>query len=280
MKLRLFNLVSREEISSAAVPDADWKHVSAGASTFALVSRDGRAAAFRLAEDGEGCEPIPLPQSWQNLKSAHVSCLHDGHISACDIFGKVHFCTPDKADTARFSQGVQKAVSGCVLAVLTPEGRVWYRAYRSRYGTDAWTDTGWDGIADIAAGPGRLCGVTAEGDVQLLSFSAGSSGYFEPSPRALGRASAIADGWSGIYTLRDGRLCLNGRILGAGSDFIQLRCGVSTSLEFAVCRRKNGSFLTALTGGTFIPSSLTIPDADRVSVWDAGDRFLACLSDK
>ena len=278
MKLRLFNLVSREEISSAAVPDADWKAVSAGGRVFALVSRGGRAAAFRLSEDGEGCEPIPLPQSWQNLKSLAVSSVQDGHIAACDLFGKVHFCTPDKADTARFPRGVQKADSGCVLAALTPEGQVYYRAYQSRYGGDAWTDTGWTGIADIAAGPDRLCGITANGQVLLQPFATGSTRFFEPSSRALGQASAVAEGYSGIFTLRDGRLCLNGRILGAGSDFTALRCGVSTTLEFAVCRRKDGSFLTALYGGTFIPSSLFIPDASSGAAWDAGDRFLACLS--
>ena len=280
MRLRLFNLVSRDEISVRNVPDADWKAVSAGTDTFTLLSRNGLAAAFRLREDGEGCEPIPLPQSWQHLKSPAVSCLHPAHIAACDIFGKVHFCTPEKADTARFPKGVQKVSSGCVLAVLTPEGRVWYRSYQSRYGGDAWTDTGWEAVRDICAGPERLCAVTADGQVLLQTFTSGMTGFFEPSPRAMGQASAIASGWSGIFTLRDSRLCLNGRILGAGSDFAEVRCGVSRTLEFAVCRRKNGNFLTALTGGTFIPSSLVIPGVDFISAWDVGDRFLACLSER
>ena len=277
MKLHLYNLVSREEISSRNVPDADWKTVSAGGSIFALVSRGGRAAAFRITEDGEGCDPIPLPQNWQNLKEAAVSCLHAGHIAACDLFGKIHFCTPEKAESVRFPKGVQKIVCGCVLAALTPEGRVFYRAYQSRYGGDAWTDTGWENISDISAGPERLCGITANGQVLLQSFAGSAAGFFEPSPRGLTQASAAAEGHSGIYTLREGKLCLNGRILGAGSDFAALRCGVSTTLEFAVCRRRDGSFLTALTGGTFIPSSMFIPDAQSVAVWDAGDRFMACL---
>ncbi len=275
MKLRLYNLVSREEIPTENVPDGDWKSVAAGGSLFALLSRGGRAAAFRMREDGEGVTPIPLPQDWLNLKALAVSPLREGHIAACDLFGKVHFCTPDKADASRFPKGVEEAALGCVLAVRTPEGRVLYRAYQSRYGGDAWTDTGWENIVSISAGPDRLCGLTAAHQVVFQTFG---SSFFEVSPRALGAASAVADGYSGVFTLRDGRLCLNGRILGAGSDFTQLQCGVSTSLEFAVCRRKNGSFLTALMGGTFVPASLTVPEAEAVRAWAAGDRFLACLS--
>lgn len=277
MKLRLYNLVSREEISARSVPDADWKTVSAGGSVFTLITRGGDAAAFRLTEDGEGCEPIPLPRSWQHLKLAAVSCLHDGHIAACDLFGKVHFCTPDRADTARFPKGIEKVESGCVLAALTPDGRVWYRAYQSRFGGDAWTDTGWEDIRELSAGPRRLCGLTREGEVRLLSFEGGSVGCYEASPRWPGKTSALAEGYTGLYSLRDGKLCLNGRVLGAGSDFAEVKCGVSTALEFAVCRRQDGSFLTALTGTTFIPSTLFLPRADSVSCWDAGDRFLACL---
>ena len=276
MELRLFDLVSRGEIPVPALPGEDWDLVAAGGRFVLLGRRGGGAVLLRVREDGEGCDAARLPQVPAGLEGAAVSRTGEELFALYTASGELSLLTPRGTERTSFSCGIRALTLGSAQAVLDGEGAVHYRRHSGVW-TGGWRRAELPAAEEIASGPYRLCARLADGQIRVLETGRDPTGAL--AERGPGGGSAVADGYGGLYTLRTGKLCRNGRICVTGCDVAELGCAVSGELEFAVCRRPDGTFLTALVTGTYSPASLPFDGAQAVRAWDAGDRILACLLD-
>ncbi len=274
MELKLFNLVSRGEIPVPALPEEDWDLVAAGGRFVLLGRRGGAAAALRVREDGESCEAALLSQVPAGLDGIAVSRTGEEIFALWTASGELVILSPGGIERASFSNGIRTVVLGSAQAVLDGDGAVHYRRHSGAW-TGGWRLAELESAEEIVSGPYRLCARLSGGRIEILETGRDPTGGL--SERGPGTGSAIADGYCGLYTLRNGKLCRNGRICVTGCDAAELGCAVSAELEYAVCRRPDGTFLTALVTGTYTPSSLPFDGAPAVRAWDAGDRILACL---
>ena len=273
MELRLWNLLSHEEMELRAVPRRDWRYLSAGGRHVFLIDSEGVPALFHVREDGEGVEPMEVFSLPGGLTCGAVSSLGDGGYAICDAFGNVFTVPDDRAEGSRVRAGVQMLSYSDSLVILDRNGNV---RVRSRAG--AWRDADVSGVYKISAGRSEHAFLERNGRVHITDPGGIVSPAMERKSRALGRVTDIAETSAGVAVLREGRLYLDGRMVITGSgDLVSLSCGISDTLECIVCRRGDGSFLSILTGPTFSPSSLGMEAPSQIKVYEAGDRFLACL---
>ena len=276
MELRLFDLVSRGDIPVPALPGNDWDLVAAGGRFVLLGRRGGNALLLRVREDGEGCDSAPLPGVPAGLQGVAVSRTGEEIFALWNASGDLVILSSAGTEQVPFSDGIRAVALGSAQAVLTRDGSVHYRRHSGAW-TGGWRRADLDIAEEIASGPYRLSARLSDGRIVFLETGRDPTGAL--AERSPGMGSALADGYCGLYTLRTGKLCRNGRICITGCDVAELGCAVSGELEFAVCRRPDGTFLTALVTGTYTPSSLPFDGAPAVRAWDAGDRILACLLD-
>lgn len=273
MKLQLWNLVSREQIDTSAVPDRDWRAVRCGGHDFLLTDSSCRVYAFRLDETLETVSQETAPTALPNVRIAVPDRLDTGAAAVFDTYGRI-YSRPSRRDTDfRLPKGVRAASFGSCLAAVTLDGCVYVRSESGE-----WHQPDIHMARDISAGPACIAVRLSDGSIRLTDRNGTVMADTARAEAALGTAEAMSVASGCVLTLRDGFLRRNGRVLSTGGGGItQLACGIGKEFDFAVCRRADGSFLTVLLSSQPTPASLTVPGCERVGSYDAGSCFMACL---